>query len=273
VIIHVARQYDAGAMAAAGNLNATLYVIPGSHPAMAARRMLELKGLPYRRIDLMPVISRGVLRALRFPSNTVPSLSIAGRKLTGSREIARELDTIRPDPPLYPAEPDRRVAVEDAERWGEEVLQPAVRRILWNALKRNRSPLASYAEGARLGVPIGIAVRTAAPIVAAASRMNHADDGTVRRDLASLPGALKRIDDWIAEGTLGSDSVSAADLQIGASLRLAMTLDDLRPAIAERPAGKLAVLAIPEFPGRAPAVLPPSWLEPVRDARAAAPTG
>ena len=82
-------------MAAAGNLDATLYVIPGSHPAMAARRMLELKGLPYRRIDLMPVISRGVLRALRFPSNTVPSLSIAGRKLTGSREIGRELDTIR----------------------------------------------------------------------------------------------------------------------------------------------------------------------------------
>ena len=55
------------------------------------------------------------------------------------------------------------MAVEDAERWGEEVLQPAVRRILWNALKRNRLPLASYAEGARLGVPIGLAVRTAAP--------------------------------------------------------------------------------------------------------------
>ena len=37
---------------------ATLYVIPGSHPAMAARRMLEHKGIPYKRVDLMPVISR-----------------------------------------------------------------------------------------------------------------------------------------------------------------------------------------------------------------------
>jgi glutathione S-transferase len=240
---------------------------------MAARRMLELKGIPYRRIDLMPVISRGVLRALRFPSNTVPSLSIAGRKLTGSREIARDLDAIRPDPPLYPSEPERRVAVEDAERWGEEVLQPAIRRISWNALKRNRSPLASYAEGARLGVPIGVAVRTAAPIVAAANRINRADDDAVRRDLASLPGWLKRIDDWIAEGVLESDPLSAADLQIAASLRLAMTLDDLRPAIAERPAGELAVRAIPEFPGQAPPVLPPSWLEPLRHAKAAAAAG
>ncbi|MFL5892609.1 MAG: glutathione S-transferase family protein [Solirubrobacterales bacterium] len=257
-------------MTPADHLDAKLYVIPGSHPAMAARRMLELKGIPYRRIDLMPVISRGALRALRFPSNTVPSLSIGGQKLTGSREIARELDELVPDPPLYPSDPERRVAVEDAERWGEEVLQPAVRRILWNALKRDRAPLASYAQGAKLGIPIGLAVKTAAPIVAAATRMNRAGDDAVRHDLVSLPGWLKRVDDWIREGVLGSDPPTAADLQIAASLRLAMTLDDLRTAIVERPAGELAVRAIPDFPGQAPPVLPASWLEPVREAQAAA---
>jgi glutathione S-transferase len=249
--------------------DAKLYAIPGSHPAMAVRRMLELKGIPYKRVDLMPVISRGALRVLRFPSNTVPSLAINGRKLTGSRDIARELDAIQPDPPLYPAEPERRVAVEDAERWGEEILQPAVRRILWNALKRDRAPLATYAEGAKLGIPIGLAVKTAAPIVAVAGRMNHADDEAVRHDLAAFPGWLKRIDDWIAEGVLGSDPPSAADIQIGASLRLAMTLDDLRPAIAARPAGELAMRAVPDFPGQAPPILPPAWLAPMREAEQA----
>jgi glutathione S-transferase len=243
---------------------AKLYVIPGSHPAMAARRMLELKGIPYKRVDLMPVISRGALKALRFPSNTVPSLAINGRKLTGSRAIARELDQLRPDPPLYPAAGEERVAVEKAERWGEEVLQPAVRRISWNILKRDRAALASYAEGARLGVPVGLAVKTAAPIVAAASRMNRADDGAVRADLAALPGWLNRIDDWIAEGVLGNEPPNAADLQIAASLCLAMTFDDLRPSIADRPAGRMAARAIPEFPGRAAPILPPVWLEPLR---------
>jgi glutathione S-transferase len=249
---------------------AKLYVIPGSHPAMAARRMLELKGIPYKRVDLMPVISRGALKALRFPSNTVPSLSLGGQKLTGSREIARELDRIRPDPPLYPVEAERRAAVEEAERWGEEVLQPAVRRILWNALKRDRAPLRTYAEGARLGVPIGLAVRTAAPMVAAASRMNSADDEAVRADLAALPGWLRRIDDWITDGTLASESPNAADLQIGSSIRLAMSLDDLRPAIAARPAGELAMRAIPDFPGHASPVLPAAWLGPLREAQPAA---
>ncbi len=118
-----------------------LYVIPGSHPAMAARRMLELKGIPYKRVDLMPVISRAALKAMRFPSNTVPSLAIGERKLTGSRAIAEELDRLRPDPPLYPSEHDARVTVEEAERWGEEMLQPAARRISWNVLQAR--PLAA----------------------------------------------------------------------------------------------------------------------------------
>jgi glutathione S-transferase len=245
----------------------TLYVIPGSHPAMVARRMLELKGIPYKRIDLMPVISRAALRALRFPSNTVPSLKLGDRKITGSRAIGRELDRIRPEPPLYPPDPDQRVAVEEAERWGDEGLQGSVRRILWNALKRDRSPLRSYAEGAKLGVPIGLAVQTAAPIVAAAARMNSADDEMVRADLAALPGQLQRVDDWIAEGVLGGDPPNAADLQIGASLRLAMTLDDLRPAIEEHAAGQMALRAVPDFPGQAPPILPPAWLEPLRSSQ------
>ena len=245
-------------------MDATLYVIPGSHPSMTARRMLELKGIPYRRVDLMPVISRGVLTALRYPGRTVPSLALDGRKLTGSREIARELDRISPEPRLLPADPEARAAVEAAETWGDEVLQSAVRRILWNAVKRDRSCLRSFAEGARLGIPIEVAVRTAAPIVAAANRMNHADDATVQADLAALPGHLQRIDDWIEEGVLGGEPPNAADLQIAASLRLAMTLDDLRPAIEGRPAGELALRVIPVFPGRVAPILPASFLEPLR---------
>ena len=49
------------------------------------------------------------------------------------------------------------------------------------------------------------------------------------------------------------------------SLRLAMSLDDLRPAIEGRPAGRLATQIVGHFPGRTPAVLPPEWLEPVTD--------
>jgi glutathione S-transferase len=246
-----------------------LYVIPGSHPSMTARLMLEHKGIDYRRVDLMPVISKAVLRTLRFPGATVPAMRIDGHRVQGSVRIARELERMRPEPPLLPGDPERRTAVEEAERWGDEILQPMTRRTLWNAIRRDRSSLASYAEGARLGIPIDLAVKTAAPIVAAAVRLNQADDANVRADLARLPGALERIDDWIADGVLGGEAPNAADFQIATSVRLLMTLDDLRPAIEERPAGELAMRIAPRFPGRAPPALPAQWLEPLAEVEAA----
>ncbi len=239
---------------------AKLFVIPGSHPSLTVRRMLELKGIPYSRIDLVPIVSKGVVRAAGFPGVTVPALRIEGERVQGSREIARALERIRPEPPLFPDDPEQLVAVEDAERWGDEVLQAKARRLAWWALKRDRAPMASYSEGAKLGLPVDLAVKTAAPIVALSARFNGSSDEAVRADLASLPADLDRVDAWIADGTLGGEQPNAADLQIATSLRLLMSFDDIRPAIEHRPAGELALRAVPDFPGRTPPVFPPEWL-------------
>jgi glutathione S-transferase len=250
-------------------MDVRLYVIPGSHPSMTARLMLEHKGIPYRRVDLIPGINKVLLKAMRFPGNTVPAIKIDGRRFQGSRQIARELDRLQPEPPLFPSDPELRVAVEEAERFGDEDLQAPVRRILWNVLHRDHSPLRGYGEGARLGIPIGIAIRTAPPIIAFLFRYNKASDENVRHDIAALPGMLKRIDDWCEAGVLNDDQLNAADFQIAPSLRLAMTLDDLRPAIAGRPAGELAMRVVPDYPGQVLPILPPAWLEPLRDAAGA----
>jgi glutathione S-transferase len=251
-------------------VNARLFVLPASHPAVAAQLMLEQKGIAYKRTDLLPVISKVVLRLAGFPGITVPALKIDGRKTQGSTKIARELDRLQPEPPLFPADAERRAAVEEAERFGEEVLQPPMRQILWWAIKQDKAPLRSYSEGAKLGVPISLAMKTAGPIVALSARFNEADDEHVRRSLAELPGMLQKIDDWIAAGVLGGEQLTAADFQIAPSLGLAMTLDDLRPAIENRPAGKLAKRIVPDYPGHTPPVLPAAWLEPLRGQTTAA---
>lgn len=250
-------------------MNARLYVIPASHPSIAVELMLEHKGIPYKRTDLMPVISKLILRGLGFPRNTVPAMKIDGQRTQGSREIARELERLRPEPPLLPSDPEKRAAVEEAERFGDEQLQHPVRQMLWWAIKRDRTPLRSYSEGAKLGIPIDLAMLTAAPIVALSARFNEADDENVRRDLAAFPEMLQRIDDWIAAGVLNGEDLNVADFQIAPSLGLALTLDDLRPAIENRPAGELAKRVVPNYPGRTPAILPPAWLEPLRSAATA----
>jgi glutathione S-transferase len=247
-----------------------LYVIPGSHPSMTTRLMLEHKGIPYERTDLMPVIAKPALKAMRFPGLTVPAIKIDGRRFQGSVQIAHELDRLQPEPPLYPSDPELRTAVEEAERFGDEDLQAPIRRVTWNAIKRDRSVMASFAEGARLGVPVGLAVKTGGPLVAAASRINKAGDENVRHDLAAFPGVLKRIDDWCEAGVLNGEQLNAADFQIAPSIRLAMALEDLRPSIEGRPAGELAMRVVPEFPGRVPPILPSAWLQPLREAAPAA---
>lgn len=242
---------------------AKLYVIPGSHPSRSAMLMLDRKGIPFKRVDLMPVISKGVVRAQGFPGVTVPALKINGRKIQGSREIARELDHIQPEPALYPADPEKRGKVEEAEAWGDE-FQQKPRRMSWWAFKRNRSPMASYSEGARLGVPVGLAVKTGAPIVAIAARLNGSTDENVRADLASLGEDLDRIDGWIAAGVIGGPEPNAADFQLAPSIRLLMSFDDLRPFVEARPCGEMAKRIVTDFPGRTPPIFPAEWLEGLR---------
>jgi len=244
-------------------MDARLYVIPGSHPSAAAALMLEHKGIPFKRTDLMPVVSKGVLRAVGFPGNTVPALKIEGDKVQGSRQIARELERLRPEAPLFPADPDKRAAVEAAESFGDEELQHPIRQLLWWGFKQDRSPLKSYSEGAKLGVPIDLAVKTGAPLVALSARFNEASDENARAAAAKLPALLDRVDAWIEDGTLNGDQLNAADFQIAPSIALAMTLDDLRSAIENRPTGALAKRVVPSYPGRMPAVLPAEWLAPL----------
>jgi glutathione S-transferase len=243
--------------------DAKLYVIPGSHPSRSAMLMLERKGIPYKRVDLIPVISKGVVRAQRFRGVTVPALKLEGTRVQGSTEIGRELDRIQPDPPLFPSDPELRAKVEDAEAWGD-TFQQKPRRLSWWAFKRNRAPMASYSEGARLGVPAGLAVKTGGPIVAAAARHNGSTDANVSADLASLRADLDRIDAWIADGVIGGPQPNAADYQIAPSLRLLMSFDDLRPFIEARPCGELARRIVPDFPGRTPPVFPAEWLTGLR---------
>jgi glutathione S-transferase len=241
-------------------MEARLYVIPASHPSIAVQLMLEHKGVEYTRTDLMPVVSKGVLRAVGFPGVTVPALKIDGDKVQGSRQIARELERLRPEPPLFPADHDKRAAVEDAERLGDEELQHPIRQLLWWGFKHDKEPLRSYSDGAKLGVPIGLAVKTGGPLIALSARFNEASDENAQKALATLPGLLDRVDAWIESGVLNGDQPNAADFQIAPSIGLAMTLDDLRPQIENRPASELARRFVPNYPGHMPAVLPAEWL-------------
>jgi glutathione S-transferase len=240
---------------------AKLYAIPASHPCAAVEAALRIKGVDYERVELIPVAAK-LVQWRRFGAPTVPGVVFGdGERVVGSRRIVRALEHRAPEPHLLPLDARERREVEEAEKWGDQVLQPLARRLVWASLKRAPGRVTAYSEGARLPVPAPLA-RLSAPLVAqAAARLNGASDGEVRADLINLELHLDRADRWIELGTIGGEAPNAGDLQIGSGLRLMQTLADVAPRIDERPCGRLARRVFPEYPGSVPAgTLPAPWL-------------
>ncbi len=240
-----------------------LYVLPGSHPCAAVEVALRMKSIDFRRIDLLP-LSQIVIGPLRYGGSTVPGLRIDGERLVGSRAIMRRLDELVPEPALLPpAGTPSYAQVLDAERWGDEVLQSMPRRVLDLAFLSKPEAMLSYAADAKLPLPKALQ-RPAAPLTAKLMALkNKAREDAVRADLAALPAQLDRIDGWIADGLLGGEQPNAADLQIGSTIRLLLTLGDVRPLIEAHPAAALARYFPPSV-GEVPSgALPAEWVPAV----------
>ena len=122
-------------------MSATLFAVPASHPSLAAELMPRHKEIEHRRIDLVTALHRILVRGLGFPGSTVPALRIDGAHVQGTRDISAALDTLRAERPLFPADPDRRRAVVEAESWGDTAYQPLPRRLIWAGLKRDRATI------------------------------------------------------------------------------------------------------------------------------------
>jgi glutathione S-transferase len=243
-----------------------LYVIPGSHPCATVEAALDLKGLPYERVDLLPGLST-LMQLARFGRRTVPGLVVDGYKVSGSRLILRTLDGLVSEPRLYTGDP----AVEEAERWGDEELQTATRWQIVYALMHNPAAGDSFLAGANLPqLPAPISNAATRAVFAAELRLLAGGAQATREALRNLPRLLDHVDELIENGTIGGDSPNAADLQIAGSIRLLLTFADLRDMIDARPAGRLARRLMPKYPGDVPAgTLPADWI-PALDARSEA---
>lgn len=257
-----------GATGAKRRPGARLYGMKHSHPALASRMALELAGVEFEAHDLFPGLHGVVVRARRFSGWTVPALEIGGRRLQGTLVIAREVHRLAPEAGLFPRDLGQRGAVEQAERFGHDELQPLARRVFrWAGARDNaiRAWMARYVVGAPMPALAGHVFK---PVMILFGRViSKADDRQVREDLGRLPALLDHVDSLLARGTIGGPAPNAADLQILASIRLLLAHEDLRPAIAPRPCGKAALRLIPDYPRSGadalppiPAALPPAWL-------------
>lgn len=142
------------------------------------------------------------LRACRCPSGP-PADPPAARRLSrrngpraqarwpsraGFAEHRRALEGFQAEPPLFPAEPQARARVEEAERWGEEELQAVPRLIFRWGLVRHASLRAWLARRSGLPAPAIAAVVS----VPAAQYYAHAIGLTMRPSGPRSPSCRAR---------------------------------------------------------------------------------
>ena len=239
-----------------------LHALPPSHPCMTAEAALKLKRLDYERIDFTPGEHIAKMAELYGEGNTtVPGVLIDGEPVHGSRQILARLEQLEPDPPLYPD-----VGVREAERWGDEELQDLGRRLPWGALHFRPESLGTFGGAGPLD-PAGtdFAIRMGR----ASWKYHRITAERLADDLAGLPAKLDHVDSLAEAGTIGGEAPNAADLQIGATVRVLLTVGDLRPLIEGRPAERVARAWFPDYAGDIPAGAYPAGWVPSRQRPAA----
>ena len=248
-----------------------LYVIPGSHACRSAMLMLDHKRVPYRRVEFVtlmhPVQARlhgfdaggqtrtaGGKRTLGLRMGdllgTVPGLNADGERISTNHAIARFLDERHPEPPLLPDDPEKRAAVEEAERWANETLQMAARRIPAGAAVRDPEAFGRSSANGRLGHLLYRSERLRRIVVPRIlGRIFVAGPGREREVLDELPVLLDRIDAWAADGVVNGPELNVADFMIAPSLALLTYRRDLRSELDGRPAMALVDRLLPEPAG------------------------
>ena len=222
------------------------------------------KGIAYRTVELPTGLHPLLVRACGFPGNpgpvrsidgthprllttldrlgTVPAVRTGHDRVQSNHDIARYLDRIQPDPPLIPADPARRAAVEEAERWGDGTLQMAAP----GSLSRSAlDDLSMRGADGRLGPLLARPALLRTVLSRVAGHPFRVSPQAERELLGQFPSLLDQVDAWIADGRLGGDELNVADFTIAPSLALLSYRRDLGQAIAGRPARALIDRLLP----------------------------
>lgn len=236
----------------------TLHILPPSHPCMTAKAALEHKGLAFdvEALDFSEFGDR--MEEIYGPGNrTVPGMTIGDEAIHGSVAITERLERLVPENPLYP-EPIG-AAVREAELWADGDLQDFGRRLSWGALHFRPEAAGTFSGGGNLD-PAG--TDFAMKFIHATWKYHRISAVQIADDLGRLPGMVARIEEFAERGLIDGAEPTAADLQIGATVRVLLTVEDLHPLFEGTAAGRIARRFFPDSGGMVPAgALPAGWVD------------
>jgi glutathione S-transferase len=224
-----------------------LWQIDVSHYSEKARWALAHKGIEHVRRSPMPGSHIPIaLWLTRGGQITFPILQLDGRTIGDSTAIIAALEEHRPQPPLYPADPEQRRRALELEDHFDRELGPHIRLLAWHELINEPDLMDELAARSAPG-PLAKAKRAAGAYARTFTRLRFGAGSEKAADLArdKVTAAMDRLDLELAAGGgeyLVGDEFSVADLT-AASLFYPL----VRPAEGPMPADLPSPAAFERF--------------------------
>jgi glutathione S-transferase len=226
---------------------------------MTVEAAIRLKGLEYERVDFSGAEHPERMQEIYGEGNsTVPGVVFDGEPVHGSRAVLARLEELVPEPTLYPDD-----AVREAERWADEELQDMGRRLPWGALHFRPEAMGTFARPG--GQPLdGAGTDYAIRYVRACWRYHNITAARLQEDLGGMPAKVEHIERLAADGVIGGAAPNAADLHIGATIRVLLPIRDLDGLLDGTRGREIALALFPDNPGEVPAGAYPAGWTPSR---------
>jgi glutathione S-transferase len=196
-----------------------LLQFPYSHYNEKVRWALDLKRVPHTRRNLLPGPHLPTIQRLTGQSQ-VPVLRLGERILRGSAHIIDEIESLYPEPPLYPADPALRRRALEIQAWFDEEVGPRARRALFSRLLGEPGYVCRMFSSDK-SAPVRAFYRASFPLVKPAMKksMGIRDAASIEEAFATTREAL----DFVAkeagpEGQLVGEQFTVADLTAAALL-------------------------------------------------------
>jgi glutathione S-transferase len=205
------------------------------------RWALDYKRWPHTRCTLIPGFHVPVARRLSGQTQ-LPILRIDGRMLVGSSRILEEIERLRPEPALFPADAAGRQRALAIQQHFDEQVAPDLRRLFWSAYLPHRDACARMATDGASGMTRAV-WRVAFPVMRPLFVRNMGlRSSQVRAARERMRAHFDRLESEIgASGYLVGDRFGVADLAAAAVMT--------------------AIIRPPEFPYPLPEPWPPELIE------------
>jgi glutathione S-transferase len=216
-----------------------LWHIEISHYNEKARWALDYKGIDHRRRALPGGVH--MLAALWLShgrSTTFPLLMLEGEAIGDSTAIIEALERRRPDPPLYPEDPDEKRRALDLETYFDEELGPSIRLVAWHEVTRDPERLATLVQSSLPAELRDMPAAAAAGLYAAAFtglRYGVKSEEAAERSRDRVVAALDRLETELdGNDYLVGQRFSVADLT-AAALFYPLVLPPEAPQLGDPP--------------------------------------